>query len=79
MMGLGFRVCSHVQRDNMIFTLALRLKMAQKPHIIWSLSPKASKWVVVKIRVPFLCTLNNRCRTILRTQKGTIILTTTQI
>ena len=37
------------------------------------------KWVVVKIRVPFLGTLNTRCRTILRTQKGTIILTTTQI
>ena len=26
---------------------------------------------------PFLGTLNNRCRIILRTQKGTIILTTT--
>ena len=28
---------------------------------------------------PFLGTLNNRCRNILRTQKGTIILTTTHI
>ena len=28
---------------------------------------------------PFLGTLNNRCRTILRTQKGTIILTTTHV
>ena len=28
---------------------------------------------------PFLGTLNNRCRIIIRTQKGTIILTTTQI
>ena len=49
-------------------------------------------WVVVKImipvwvpnivrlwRVPFLATLNNRCRTILGTQKGIIILTTTHI
>ena len=35
-------------------------------------------WVVVKIRVPFLGTLNIRCRIILGTQKGTIILTTTQ-
>ena len=32
-----------------------------------------------KIRVPFLGTLHIRCRTILRTQKGTIILTTTHI
>ena len=28
---------------------------------------------------PFLGTLNNRCRTILRTQKGTLILTTTHM
>ena len=28
---------------------------------------------------PFLGTLNNRCRIILRTQKGTIILTTTHV
>ena len=28
---------------------------------------------------PFLGTLNNRCRNIIRTQKGTIILTTTHI
>ena len=28
---------------------------------------------------PFLGTLNNRCRTIIGTQQGTIILTTTQI
>ena len=28
---------------------------------------------------PFLGTLNNRCRIIIRTQKGTIILTTTHI
>ena len=34
-------------------------------------------WVVVKIRVPFLGTLNIRSRTILRTQEGTPILTTT--
>ena len=27
---------------------------------------------------PFLGTLNNRCRIIIRTQKGTLILTTTQ-
>ena len=37
------------------------------------------KWVVVKIRGPVLGTLNNRCRIILRTQKGTLILTTTQV
>ena len=36
-------------------------------------------WVVVKIRVPFLGTLNNRCRIIVGTQKGTIILTTTHV
>ena len=36
-----------------------------------------STWVVVKIRVPFLGTLNNRCRIIIGSQKGTIILTTT--
>ena len=34
-------------------------------------------WVVVKIRVPFYGTLNDRCRNIIGTQKGTIILTTT--
>ena len=28
---------------------------------------------------PFLATLNNRCRTIMGTQKGTLILTTTHI
>ena len=33
--------------------------------------------MVVKIRVPFLGTLNERCRTVIGTQKGTIILTTT--
>ena len=32
--------------------------------------------MVVKIRVPFLGTLNNGCRIVLRTQKGTLILTT---
>ena len=36
-------------------------------------------WVVVKIRVPFWGTLNNRCRIILGTQQGTLILTTTHI
>ena len=36
-------------------------------------------WEVVKIISPFLGTLNNRCRIILRTQKRTIILTTTHI
>ena len=36
-------------------------------------------WVVVKIRVPFVGPLNIRCRIILRTQKGTQILTTTHI
>ena len=35
-------------------------------------------WVVVKIKVPFLGSLNNMCRTI-GTQKGTIILTTTHV
>ena len=34
-------------------------------------------WVVVKIRVPLLGTLNNRCRSRIGTQNGTIILTTT--
>ena len=36
-------------------------------------------WVVVKIMAPFLGTLNNRCRIIIGTQKGTIILTTTHM
>ena len=35
--------------------------------------------MVVKIMVPFLGTLNVRCRTIIGTQKGPIILTTTQM
>ena len=34
---------------------------------------------VVKIRVPFWGTLNIRCRIIIRTQKGTLILTTTHM
>ena len=34
-------------------------------------------WVVVKIMAPSWGTLNIRCRIIIRTQKGTIILTTT--
>ena len=44
-----------------------------------TLVPESPKWVVVKIMVPFLGTLNIRCRIIIGTQKGTIILTTTQI
>ena len=36
-------------------------------------------WVVVKIMVPLLGPLDTRCRIILRTQKGTILLTTTHI
>ena len=36
-------------------------------------------WVVVKIKVPFLDTLTNKCRLILGIQKGTIILTTTHM
>ena len=36
-------------------------------------------WVVVKMKVPFLGTLNNRCRIIMGTQKGTTILTTTHV
>ena len=36
-------------------------------------------WVVVKNYGPFLGTLNNRCRTILRTPKRTMILTTTHV
>ena len=36
-------------------------------------------WVVVKIMVLFLGTLNNRCRIIIGTQKGTLILRTTQL
>ena len=35
--------------------------------------------MVVNIRVPFWGTLNNRCRITIGTQKGTLILTTTQI
>ena len=36
-------------------------------------------WVVVKNNGPFLGTLNIRCRSIIGTQKGTIILTTTHV
>ena len=36
-------------------------------------------WVVVKIMIPFLGTLNIRCRIIIGIQKGTIILTTTHM
>ena len=36
-------------------------------------------WVVVKIMVPFLGTLNIRCRIIIGTQKGTPFLTTTHM
>ena len=36
-------------------------------------------WVVVKIMAPFLGALNNRCRIIIGTEKGTLILTTTHI
>ena len=36
-------------------------------------------WVVLKIRVPLLGTLNNRCCIIIGTEKGTIILTTTHV
>ena len=36
-------------------------------------------WVAVKIMVPFLGTLNNRCRAGCRTQKGTLILRTTPL
>ena len=36
-------------------------------------------WVDVKIMVPFLGTLNIRCRIIIRTQKGTILSTTTHM
>ena len=48
--------------------------LATVPHCFQSLNPIR---VVVKIRVPFWVPLNIRCRTILGTQKGTIILTTT--
>ena len=47
-----------------------------------SLNPLVTRdpmWVVVKIVVPFLGTLNIRCRIIIRTQKGTIILTTIHV
>ena len=47
-----------------------RVYVAQFNHYIW---------VVVKIMVPFLGTLNIRCRTIIGIQKGTIILTTTHM
>ena len=36
-------------------------------------------WVVIKIMVPFLGTLNIRCRSILEIQKRTIILTTPHV
>ena len=41
--------------------------------------PLGHIWVVVKIMVPFGGTLNNRCCIIIRTQKGAIILTTTNM
>ena len=33
-----------------------------------------SRWMVVKMMIPFLGTLNIRCRIMIRSQKGTIIL-----
>ena len=36
-------------------------------------------WVVVKIMVPLSGTLKNRCRIVIGTQNGTIILTTTHV
>ena len=41
--------------------------------------PQTPMWVVVKTMGRCLGTLNIRCRIILRTQKGTIILTTTHV
>ena len=41
--------------------------------------PSPHVWVVVKIMVPFLGTLNTRCHIIIGTQKGTIILTSTHM
>ena len=41
--------------------------------------PIEIRWVVVKIMVPFWVPLNIRCRIIIGTQKGTIILTTAHI
>ena len=45
----------------------------------FSISLNAPIWVVVKIMIPFLGTLNIRCRIIIGIQKGTIILKTTHI
>ena len=39
-LGLGYRELLHMLH----YCLTLRLKMAQKPYIIWSLSPKASNY-----------------------------------
>ena len=49
---------------------------SHNPEPFGSLDP-FNTWVVVKIRVRFWGTLNNKCRIILRTQKGTLILITT--
>ena len=42
-------------------------------------SSQVTTWVVVKTIIPFWGPLDTRCRVMLRTQKGTSILTTTHI
>ena len=51
-----------------------------EPRLLNLSEGQDNMWVVVKINYgPFLGTLNNRCRTILGTPKGIIILTTTHV
>ena len=51
--------------------------MKAGPTTSWNPKPP-NRWLS-KLRSPSVGTLNSRCRTIIRTQKGTLILTTTQI
>ena len=63
-----------------VYTCSPKQHDSTGPEPLKHEAPKlATQRVVVKIRVPFLGTLNNRCRIITGTQKGTLILTTTPI
>ena len=61
MEGLGF-LSKPLQNSNLGFRFKLQGSTAY------------ALWVVVKIKVPFWGTLNNSCRIMIGTQKGTIIL-----
>ena len=74
----GVQECSASQ-DGGCFWALLALEVFGIEEIYLHPKFEGLIWVVVKIKVPFWVTLNNRCRIITGTQKGTIIFTTTHI